>query len=318
MQTSAEPSLSYEVAVVIPSYNCAPFLARALDSVLGQTYRDFRIFVIDDGSADATGDVLQLYSDRTVCLRQPHAGAAAARNRGISASSSPYIAFLDADDLWLPTKLERQVHLLRNRADVGLACSDFSISGARENIASYFERVRVPADGRMFEHLVRECFLSTSCVVVRRRAIEDVGLFEESLAVSEDLNLWLRIASRWNVAVAREVLVAVRSQSKGLSATVGTQVKLSNELAALQHVMSACPGISCSERRALRRAIAHSYYVNGSHQLASGVRDLARGHLAMALWHRPFHWRALTKLGTSFLPASVFKFLVGLHHRAFR
>jgi glycosyltransferase involved in cell wall biosynthesis len=318
MQTSTEPSLPYEVAVVIPSYNCASFLASALDSVLRQTYRDFRIFVIDDGSIDATGEVMRLYSDRSVCLRQPHAGAAAARNRGISISSSPYIAFLDADDLWLPTKLERQVHLLSTRPDVGLVCSDFSISGARENIGSYFERVRVPADGRMFEHLVRECFVSTSCVVVRRRAIEEVGLFEESLAVSEDFNLWLRIASRWNVAVAREVLVAVRSQSQGLSASPGTAMRLSSGLAALQHVMSACSGISRSEQRALRRAIADSYYVNGSHQLASGVRGLARGHLATALWHRPFHWRALTKLGSSFLPASAFKFLVGLHHRAFR
>ena len=117
------------VAVVIPCYNAAPYLARALDSVLAQTYRDFCVFVIDDGSSDDIETVLLPYIGRVAWSRHPHAGQAAARNRGILLSSSPYVAFLDADDEWLPNKLERQIEVLRDLPQAGMVYSDCVTSG---------------------------------------------------------------------------------------------------------------------------------------------------------------------------------------------
>jgi glycosyltransferase involved in cell wall biosynthesis len=309
------PNLDCEVAVIIPTYNCAASLAEAIESVLAQTYRAFRIFVIDDGSTDATPQVLQPYSDRCVCLWQPNAGAAAARNRGILESSSKYIAFLDADDLWHRSKLERQVDLLNRNPEVGLVCSDFAMVSATQHVGSQFARSRVPEDGRVFAHLLQDCFVSTPCVVLRRQALDEVGIFNESLTVCEDMNLWLRIASRWKIAAIREVLVTVRRRSESLSANAsGTRLPMTAGLTSLQHIQASCLTLTQSEQRALRRALAVYYYQSGSTQLIDGFRRPARAHLIIAIRYMPSHLRAMAKLCSSLLPASVFRSLMRLFH----
>ena len=300
------------VAVVIPTYNCAPYLPRALDSVLGQTYRDCSFFAIDDGSTDDTVSVIRCYLERGIYLRQEQSGPAAARNCGIRASNSSYLAFLDADDFWLPTKLERQIELLERHPEIGLVCSNFSISGGLAPAASYFSRVRLPADGHMFAHLLRDCPVCTSTVVVRRQCLVDVGLFNESLSVAEDLNLWLRIASRWDVAIIPEVLVTKHVRNENLSTTTAIERKLSNGIAALEHVMSSCAGISSQEQCQVERVLADRYYDYGSYLLAARARQSARREFAAALRLWPMHWRATAKLGGTFLPASSFEFLVRL------
>jgi hypothetical protein len=314
-----DPSLPVEVAVVIPTYNCASFLAAAIESVLAQTYRNFRIVVIDDGSTDATPEVMRLYADRCICLWQPNAGAAAARNRGIRESTSKYIAFLDADDLWHPTKLERQIQFLNLHPDVGLVCSDFSMTGNGSSSDSFFSTTRVPPDGRMFEHLLRNCIVFTSSVVVPRQVIDEAGMFNESLSVCEDMNLWLRIASRWNIAALREVLVTRRNRQESLSATAaGTIVSLNHGLASFQHIESSCPHLSPRETRALRQMLALFYYKSGSSLLTGGACQPARTHLARSLRYMPFQPLALVKLGGSLLPSAAFRFFARCYKMAFR
>jgi len=189
------------VAVVVPCYNVEFCLARALDSVLGQTYRDFCFYAVDDGSTDGTAQVLEKYANRGVCAHQIHAGQAAARNRGIRMSESPYVAFLDADDEWLPTKLELQVALLNQDPSIGLICSGCAPGEGSLMGRSGAGTTNLPKSGKLFEQLIRDCFVFTPTVVVRRRCLEEVGLFNESLAVGEDFNLWLRIAARWKIAL---------------------------------------------------------------------------------------------------------------------
>ena len=114
-----ETSSVCETAVIIPCYNAGSCVARALDSVLAQTHQDYRIFVVDDGSTDDTEQVLRNYAGRVVAVRQEHAAQGSARNRAIRLSRSSYVAFLDADDEWLPTKLERQIEAALQRLDAG-------------------------------------------------------------------------------------------------------------------------------------------------------------------------------------------------------
>jgi glycosyltransferase involved in cell wall biosynthesis len=296
-----------EVAVVVPTYNAADYIARAMDSVLEQTHTDLSLFVIDDGSTDETTGILQSYADRVVYSRREHTGQAAARNRGIRMSDSPYIAFLDADDYWLPGKLERQIAVLKQNPDVGLVCTDCATINEGNIASSHFGGVKVPRTGKLFERLVRDCFIFTPTVMVRRQCLQDVGLFNESLVVSEDFNLWLRVASRWKIAMIPETLAVRETRPQGLSLSTGPEIYLENGIAALEDVRSVCNGLSPRESRALQVAIAERYYVYGSHLLASGAHKESRTKLTDTLRRQPAHWRAWTKYGLSFLPGGAVK-----------
>ncbi len=294
---------------MVPCYNAGPYLVRALDSVLAQTYEDLQLCVVDDGSTDETANILKRYSDYGVPLRQEHAGQSAARNRGIGMSSAPYIAFLDADDYWLPAKLERQIALLERNPGVGLVCTDCATMNKGEFTGAYFGNTPVPTTGRLFERLTRECFVFTPTVVVRRKCLEQVGLFNESLVVSEDFNLWLRVAAKWDVAVIPEMLAVRETRPEGLSASTRAELYLQNGIAALENVELTCADLSSGERRALQKAIAERYYVYGSHLLATGAGEKSRTKLSNALGRWPTHLRAWVKLGLSFLPSGALKWL---------
>ncbi len=299
-----------EVAVVVPCYNAENYLARALNSVLAQTRTDFSLFIVDDGSTDGTAAILDRYSGTAHYFRQNHAGQATARNLGISMSNEPYIAFLDADDYWLPHKLERQIALLEQNPSVGLVCSDCATMNNGGPAGSYFAGTSAPGTGKLFEWLTRDCFIFTPTVVVRRKCLEETGLFNDSLLVSEDFNLWLRIAARWEIAVVPEILAVRDSRPEGLSFSTSPEVCLENGIAALENVKSVCKGLSPAEVRALQKAIAQRYYVYGSQLLASGTRKESRIKLLGSLRRWPVHWRAWVKLACSFLPGGIFRRLM--------
>jgi Glycosyl transferase family 2 len=299
-----------EVAVIVPCYNAKRYLQRALDSVFAQTYQDFCVYVVDDGSTDGTSQVLETFTHRCVSMARPHAGQAAARNHGILASSAPFIAFLDADDEWLPKKLESQIALLKKDPSLGLVCSLCRLSEVGNARLTILSADDVPSSGRLFQQLVRSCFVFTPTVIVRRRCLEEVGLFNESLAVSEDFNLWLRIAARWKIAFMPEALAINHKRPGSLSVSISTEERLRQGVAALEHVRSSCPELSPSEAQALRRALAERFYFHGSFLLSTGAKGPSRGKLASTLRLQPTHWRALAKLGLSLLPTGVSKALI--------
>jgi glycosyltransferase involved in cell wall biosynthesis len=299
-----------EVAVVIPTYNCARHLTRAIESVLAQTYRDYQVFVIDDGSTDGTDVIMQQYADRITYVQQPNAGAAAARNRGISLSKSRYVAFLDADDVWLPAKLERQMELLNSQPEVGLVCSDFLMEGVL--YTSQNDHPTRALSGHYFEYLLRHCFIFTSAVVVRRQCLDETGAFNESLKVCEDYNLWLRIASRWPVAAIPEIFVHKYNSLGSLSASSSIEERLHYGIAAFEHVLLVSTGLSDHERRVLRRLIADRYYIFGSYLLLHRNRRGARPMLAKAWRGRVLNWKAAVKLLASTLPPAGLRSLMWL------
>jgi len=300
-----------EVAVVVPCFNVERCLQRALDSTFAQTYTDFHVYAVDDGSTDSTIKVLETNARHCSFVSQPHSGPSAARNRAIQMSSSPYLAFLDADDEWLPNKLECQMALLKEDPTVGLVSSLCLFSNAENESHSIFAK-EIPRSGRLFRQLVRKCFVFTPTVIVRRRCLEDVGFFNESLAVSEDFNLWLRIAARWKIAFLPQLLVISHKRRGSLSATIPAEERLRNGVAALEHVQSSCPDLPPTEARALRSALAERLYFHGSFLLSVGANEPARRKLASALKLQPTHWRALAKLGLGLLPARASDLLLGL------
>jgi len=302
------PSISptqREVDVIVPCYNVEHHVRRALDSVLAQTHQDFSIYAVNDGSTDNTMQVLETYAPRCISISQAHAGPAAARNRAIRESASPFIAFIDADDEWLPEKLERQISLLRQNKSLGMVCSHCLISTSASEENRHILHNDEPGTGRLFQHLVRNCFVFTPTVVVRRRCLEEIGFFNEALPVSEDFNLWLRIAARWEIAVVPEVLAIVKKRSGNLSTTTLPQERLRSGVAALEHVTASCSSLSPVEQHALRLALAERIYFYGSYLLSTGAKRASRKHLASAWELQATHWRALVKLALSFLPGEI-------------
>ena len=211
------------VSVVMPSYNYGRFIAAALDSVFAQTYKNFEVIVVDDGSTDDSLDVLARYGDRIQVLRQKNEGPSAARNAGIRVARGRYVAFLDADDDWLPEKLSRQVALIESDPATGVVgCwirftdANGVINGGRE----YLTQASDPIDfGAQLRGIAVRSFWvggSGSGALVRRDVFDNVGAFDPTLRAAEDWDLWFRIGSSYAI---RNVPVTLASICRhGISA----------------------------------------------------------------------------------------------------
>jgi glycosyltransferase involved in cell wall biosynthesis len=212
------------VSVVIPAYNVAPYIAETLSAVCAQTFTDFEVVVVNDGSPDteAFEQAIQPYLDRINYLNQENRGASAARNTGLRAAHGELIAFLDADDLWSPQYLEKQLKFMREQS-CDLVCADADIFGESANGGeTYMESLMgtAPPHGPVtFLELVNaDRSLITSGVVVRRDLVLEVGLFDESLRNAQDFDLWLRLCRHGaRLAYQRQVLLSYRSRPDSLS-----------------------------------------------------------------------------------------------------
>ena len=197
------------VSVVIPAYNSADMLSEALDSVLAQTFSDFELIIVDDGSTDNTREVVALFEDpRIRYVYQQNRGLSGARNTGIRVSRGRYVAFLDADDIWLPTKLAAQVELLDSLPGVGVVYGSTYWVEDRRVFGGRKARYR----GNIVRPLLVEGNIvagSGSSVMARRECFDEVGLFDTA-PVHEDWDMWLRLAVRYEFDFVPEPLVKIR------------------------------------------------------------------------------------------------------------
>lgn len=185
------------VSVVVTSYNYAAFLQPCVESVLGQTYRNLELLLVDDGSTDATDQVVQRWAadPRFQYIKQQHAGQATARNAGVRRSRGAVLAFLDADDCWHPTKLEKQLERFAN-PQVGVVYSRaryIDAQGVEVDFRPSGDYL-LPRRGAVMQYLVFDNFVPFSSSLVRRHCFEQVGGFDESLAMADDWDLWLRLS----------------------------------------------------------------------------------------------------------------------------
>jgi glycosyltransferase involved in cell wall biosynthesis len=200
------------VSVVLTVYNATWCVERAVASALEQTLAPAEILVCDDGSTDGTPDLVERrFGDRVRVLRLPHANASATRRAGLAAATSPWLAFLDADDAWRPQKLERQAAFLERHPEVRWLGSDGRYVSAhgviRESwLSDYFTPVRDMV-GDLLPALVERCFPLVSSMVVERRAYDSVGGLDPALIYSHDYDLWLRLAARHPGGIMAESLL---------------------------------------------------------------------------------------------------------------
>ncbi len=215
------------VSVIIPAYNADKFLPEAIESVLNQTYQSYELIVVNDGSTDKTEEILLTFKDRVLCKHQKNRGPSAARNAGIEIAQGKYISFLDADDLWTPDKLEVQVAFLEIHPDIAFVCADHLDFNASEVVLHSFLEDKKKTFGESlvteipiqdaFGKLIRENFVSTPTVMVRKSCLEKTGLFDESLWSVEDRDLWFRIAAKFHLACLPKILCKRRIHHDNIS-----------------------------------------------------------------------------------------------------
>lgn len=331
------------VSVVLPTFNRAKQLARALDSVLAQTYGQFEVLVVDDGSTDETSGVIEgRYHDepRVVYLRQEHAGVARARNTALERARGEVIAFLDSDDEWRPWKLAFQLECLQRTPEAGMVWTDMDAVDAAGNlmpecslrdILSAFRRfplsylfdqqialedvastppslrTRSLYVGDVFGKMVIGNLVLPSSALVTRERLDRVGRFDESLSVSgEDFDFFLRICREGPVAFADVPSTRKQlGQSDQLTHPSRTLDLARNYLRTMNGALERDPDRVDLPPKIVRAARADGHAWTGRAYLEVGDRASARRHLRQAMRLRPLDAKTLVAAGLALLPAAI-------------
>ena len=299
-----------KVSVIMPNYNYGRFLGEALQSVLGQTFADFEIIVVDDGSTDNTKEVVGSFADtRVKYIYQENRGVSAAYNRGILASSGEYIAFLDADDVWLPQKLELQVKVLDSCPDVALVCSDgFVLDDQTGGIIGRFWHgakqfhgwfsPREASQNALRNLLFRGVFIFESGTMVRREVFGEVGGFDESLKTHLDWEMFVRVTQRFAISTIDIPLAKKRHHGARLSCD--PQQMYRGEVIALNKVIRS-GSLQPDEVKLAKRRLARLHFLYGSRSVSDGKVKLGRERLLAAIRINPWYIKAYIHLAKSLL-----------------
>jgi len=220
------------LSVIIPTYNRAHLISRAIKSVLNQTYQDFEIIVIDDGSTDNTEEIVKDFTDFRIhyIYHKYNQGVSAARNTGIKASRGEYIALLDSDDEWLPEKLSKQIKVLQSESpEVGAVYSNLCYID--ENGKSTNKLLNPKKEGYIYEDLFAgNCVGPPSTLLIRKECFNRVGLFDNLLNAQEDWDMWIRIAKYYRFALIKIPLVKYRLHSNQISKNLGVKIITANRI----------------------------------------------------------------------------------------
>jgi glycosyltransferase involved in cell wall biosynthesis len=260
------------VDAIITCHNYGRFLGDAIDSVLAQTYPELAVVVIDDGSTDDTAEVAARYADRGVrYVYRSQGGAGRARNTGVRATSGSLIAFLDADDAWLPHRVTAQVAHLERHPEVALVAAHAFACDEAMRPSSIVHALKGPPSGRMLEALlVHNVVLNPSSVLVRRSALEAAGGFSE-IPFGEDWDTWIEIAKRFPIGFVDLVVAMVRRHSASITPRRGRSRVDVNLAIVERHLSDVRPAW---KRRLLRRRAASAAYLHAG--LGSAIRGDTR------------------------------------------
>jgi GT2 family glycosyltransferase len=277
-----------QVSVIIPTYNRANLIGETLDSVLAQTYHNFEIIVVDDGSTDNTPAVISTgYKNLVRYIRQENAGQAAARNAGIRAANGIYVAFLDDDDLWLPHKLAQQMALFEGNSAVRWVYCDAQVfDGTSGQALHNFSQINPPHTGQTAHYLLERNFIASPTPIIRRDIFEKVGYFDESglLRQREDWDMWLRLAADYSVSYVSEVLARYRVHLGSVTQTESADVMYQSRAAVIERAVAFAPQVYGPVRA---QAMAALSLFAGRQLILAGQSTSARQMFAQAIRWQP-------------------------------
>jgi len=260
------------VSVVIPTFNCAESVGEAIQSVLNQSVQASEIIVVDDGSTDDTRSVIGKFGDAVRYLYQSNQGVSAARNAGIRGSNGKFIGFLDADDRWKADKLEHQSALIAERSDIDVVFSRHENVGRKSSDFGQFESANLASklsavslgdarfrieDANLFHKILRDYLILTSTVLIKRFCFERLGMFDPSLRIAEDTQLWLRLSKNCVFGFVDLPLTEHRVRSESLT---GDESQFVEQIIFMfQHLHRWMPDMSAAERADVRGALDYWY-----------------------------------------------------------
>jgi len=298
-----------KVSVIIPAFNAGKFIEETLASVFAQTYKDFEVIVVNDGSTDNTEAALQPYRHQINYVKQKNRGLPASRERGLRASSGSLIAFLDADDIWLPTKLEKQVSFAAAHPEYGIITTDqLYFRDSKVVCGSYKDKFEV-VNGFILDKILFGHWISPSAALIRRPCFEKVTTFDlPPPCFGEDWLMWMEIAAHYPVYFIDEVLVRKRLHRNNMTTYSAREDQFRCLLRGLGIVQQRIPQLAARAqlvreatfRVCFNRAVQDVYAVDLPH---------AREKLRLAITNKPFALNAWGLLAIVYMPEGLMRAL---------
>jgi glycosyltransferase involved in cell wall biosynthesis len=281
----------YKASVILPCYNGARWVSGAIESVLAQTYRDFELLIINDGSTDNSKKIVASYlsDERVRYIYQRNRGFSAAINRGIQESNGSLIGFIGQDDLWLPNKLELQLKYFSEHNNLDLLRSNYYVIDSEGRIIC-LKKSKVPifsSRQRMVEYLFLNNFIGFETVLVKRNCFDEVGLFDERMVGFSDHDMWLRIAGSFNIGYLDLPLIKKREHELRLSKVRFDGVFKDGFLLTKKAI-----GRYSFLKKVERKKIASLYYAWGITLLQKGHIKEAEQKLLKAIRYQPWKLKA--------------------------
>ncbi len=271
-----------KVSVIIPTYNRAHLIGRAIQSVLDQTYQNFEIIVVDDASTDETEELVKSFSDNRInyVRHQKNKGGSAARNTGIRAAKGEFIAFFDSDDEWLVEKLKKQIDKFRmSSKKVGVIYCGHCIVG--EETQEVVDEVIFSLRGNVFLNLLKMCITPGSSLVVRRYCFRKAGFFDEALPSCQDWDMWIRLSRYYEFDFIPEILVKYHLHGTRISTDLNARIQgIEAVLKKYRVNLSEYPSILSSHLHGLGRL-----------HCIKGNRKMGRMYFWKVIELNPFHLR---------------------------
>lgn len=289
------------VSVIIPTFNYGKFIGEAIRSVFDQTLKDFEIVVVDDGSTDNTKEIVESFGAKVRYFHQPQQGPASARNKGIRESRGEFVAFLDADDIWLPTKLEKQVNLFARNPRLGMVLTDNFLFDEAGIYRDYVNKKGYLLEGDIVANIFINSGVVTPTVMVRREVFNKVGLFEENLYIAEDDNMWIRIAVEYEVDIVDESLAKIRDH-RGRTMRVSDKLIESVEKNIELLTNKYGPGVASRIKPLVARKYNQIYFSQGYGQFENGNYRQARALFRKALKAKAGNKKTMIYIMATYIP----------------
>ena len=279
------------VSVIIHTYNNEKFIAETVASVLNQTYKDYEIIVVDDGSVDGTRDVLMPYMQKIRYHYKENGGIASAKNAGIGLSQAEFVAFLDHDDLWVPDKLQLQMEHFNENPQIGLVYAKYTSFRDGKELRTKPEK---GYSGWIFKELLSKSFIQTSTVVVKRECLDAVGPYDESFSLGDEYDMFLRIARKFQCSFIDKSLTRYRVHDTNAS---NNDFLFDNEnLGVYKKVYNNCTDLDGVEKKILRKRIARYSMKVAEGLYRQGKQEESKKYQMEANNYLPFYKRITNNL----------------------
>jgi glycosyltransferase involved in cell wall biosynthesis len=274
------------ISVIIHTYNNEKFIRETIESVLLQSYKDYEIIVVDDGSTDNTRSALIPYMDKIRYHYKENGGIASAKNAGVSLSKAEFIAFLDHDDLWVPDKLKIQMEYFNKNPQVRLVYSKYTSFRDGKELRTKPEK---GYSGWIFKELLSKSFIQTSTVVVKRECLNAVGSYDESFTLGDEYDMFLRISKRFQCGFVDKGLTRYRVHETNASKNDFLFDK--ENLGVFKKIYNNITDLDGKEKKILRKRIARYSMKVAEGLYRQGQREESKKYQKEALEYLPFYKR---------------------------